>query len=71
MSFPQPVYCTRCKKVAGIDDCERCYPCFAPLCSACWDMYGSCQSCNPFCPRHGRKSRPAEVPGLRCDCVKT
>lgn len=21
-----------------------------------------------FCPRHGRASRPAEVPGLRCDC---
>lgn len=23
---------------------------------------------DPFCPRHGRRSRPAEVPGLRCDC---
>ena len=21
-----------------------------------------------FCPRHGRASRPIEVPGLRCDC---
>jgi hypothetical protein len=23
---------------------------------------------DPFCPRHGRASRPIEVPGLRCDC---
>jgi NTP pyrophosphatase (non-canonical NTP hydrolase) len=23
---------------------------------------------DPFCPRHGRKSRPIEIPGLRCDC---
>lgn len=23
---------------------------------------------DPFCPRHGRASRPAEIPGLRCDC---
>ena len=23
---------------------------------------------DPFCPRHGRASRPAETPGLRCDC---
>ena len=22
-----------------------------------------------FCPRHGRASRPVEVPGLRCDCL--
>lgn len=22
-----------------------------------------------FCPRHGRTSRPIEVPGLRCDCI--
>lgn len=21
-----------------------------------------------FCPRHGRRSRPIEIPGLRCDC---
>lgn len=21
----------------------------------------------PFCPRHGRSNRPAEVPGLRCE----
>ncbi len=21
-----------------------------------------------FCPRHGRQSRPIEVPGLACDC---
>jgi NTP pyrophosphatase (non-canonical NTP hydrolase) len=25
-------------------------------------------SADPFCPRHGRASRPVEVPGLRCDC---
>lgn len=25
---------------------------------------------DPFCPMHGRKSRPIEVPGLRCDCEK-
>ena len=24
-----------------------------------------------FCPRHGRASRPAETPGLRCDCAST
>ena len=24
-----------------------------------------------FCPRHGRASRPVEVPGLRCDCRLT
>lgn len=24
-----------------------------------------------FCPRHGRRSRPIEVPGLRCDCAAT
>lgn len=23
---------------------------------------------DPFCPRHGRRSRPVEIPGLRCDC---
>lgn len=23
---------------------------------------------DPFCPRHGRASRPIEIPGLRCDC---
>lgn len=23
---------------------------------------------DPFCPRHGRESRPALVEGLRCDC---
>lgn len=23
---------------------------------------------DPFCPRHGKTSRPIEVPGLRCDC---
>jgi hypothetical protein len=26
---------------------------------------------DPFCPRHGRRSRPAETPGLRCDCLET
>lgn len=25
-------------------------------------------SADPFCPCHGRASRPIEVPGLRCDC---
>ncbi len=25
---------------------------------------------DPFCPRHGRASRPVEVPGLRCDCLE-
>jgi len=24
---------------------------------------------DPFCPRHGRQSRPIEIPGLRCDCA--
>jgi hypothetical protein len=23
---------------------------------------------DPFCSRHGRRSRPVEIPGLRCDC---
>jgi hypothetical protein len=23
---------------------------------------------DPFCPRHGRRSRPVEIRGLRCDC---
>lgn len=23
---------------------------------------------DPFCPCHGRTSRPIEIPGLRCDC---
>lgn len=23
---------------------------------------------DPFCPRHGRESRPTDTPGLRCDC---
>jgi hypothetical protein len=23
---------------------------------------------DPFCPRHGRKSRPVTIDGLRCDC---
>ena len=26
-------------------------------------------SADHFCPRHGRRSRPIEVPGLRCDCT--
>src|SRR5258708_15573938 len=26
---------------------------------------------DPFCPRHGRASRPSEIPGLRCDCNRT
>lgn len=25
---------------------------------------------DPFCPRHGRRSRPIEVPGLHCDCSR-
>lgn len=24
---------------------------------------------DPFCPRHGRASRPVEIPGLRCTCA--
>lgn len=26
------------------------------------------QPTDPFCPRHGRASRPTLTPGLRCDC---
>lgn len=28
------------------------------------------QDRDPFCPRHGRKSRPTLSPGLRCDCLE-
>lgn len=28
-------------------------------------------SADPFCPRHGRRSRPIEIPGLPCDCRST
>lgn len=28
----------------------------------------SADGSDPFCPRHGKKSRPVEILGLRCDC---
>lgn len=27
-------------------------------------------SADPFCPRHERRSRPIEIPGLRCTCLE-
>lgn len=26
------------------------------------------ESRDPFCPKHGRRSRPITIEGLRCDC---